>query len=86
VFALRLGAPMVFGVALRQPSGRYQLTFEPIDAVDTGNRDADVDRIVVDYTRTLERWVLTAPEQYLWHHRRWKHQRPGTPADMGDPL
>lgn len=86
VFALRLGAPIVFGVALRQPSGRYQLTFEPIEVRDTGEREADVDRIVTDYTATLERWVRRAPEQYLWHHRRWKHQRPGTPRELGDPL
>ncbi len=86
VFALRLAAPVVFGVALRRPSGRYQLTFEPIDVVDTGDREADVDRIVADYTSVLERWVRRAPEQYLWHHRRWKHQRPGTPKELGDPL
>ena len=86
VFALRLGAPVVFGVALRQPSGRYQLSFEPIEIEDTGNREADVDRIVADYTQVLERWIRRAPEQYLWHHRRWKHQRPGTPPELGDPL
>lgn len=86
VFALRLGTPMVFGVALRQPSGRYQLTFEPIDVNETGDREADIDRIVADYTLALERWVRRAPEQYFWHHRRWKHQRPGTPAALGDPL
>ncbi|HEX3866966.1 MAG TPA: lysophospholipid acyltransferase family protein [Gemmatimonadaceae bacterium] len=86
VFALRLGTPIVFGVALRQPSGRYTLSFEEIDTTDTGNRDADVDRIVAEYTRALERWVRRAPEQYLWHHRRWKHQQPGTPAELGDPL
>jgi KDO2-lipid IV(A) lauroyltransferase len=86
VFALRLGSPVVFGVALRQRSGRYQLSFESIDVVDTGDREADVDRIVADYTSVLERWVRKAPEQYLWHHRRWKHQRPGTPKELGDPL
>jgi KDO2-lipid IV(A) lauroyltransferase len=86
VFALRLGAPVVFGVALRRPSGRYQLTFEPIDAAETGDRESDVDRIVAEYTSVLERWVRRAPEQYLWHHRRWKHQRPGTPPELGDPL
>ena len=86
VFALRLGAPIVFGVALRQPSGRYALTFEPIEVTDTGDREADVDRIVADYTLVLEKWVRRAPDQYLWHHRRWKHQRPGTPAHLGDPL
>ena len=86
VFALRLGAPIVFGVALRQPSGRYALTFEAIDTHDTGDREADVDRIVADYTLALERWVRRAPEQYFWHHRRWKHQRPDTPRELGDPL
>src|SRR5215468_2703718 len=86
VFALRLGAPILFGVALRQPSGRYHLSFEPIDVTDTGDREADVDRIVADYTLVLEKWVRRAPEQYLWHHRRWKHQRPGTPPELGDPL
>jgi Kdo2-lipid IVA lauroyltransferase/acyltransferase len=86
VFALRSGAPIVFGTALRQPSGRYRLSFEPVDVDPTGDREADVDRIVAAYTLTLERWVRRAPEQYFWHHRRWKHQRPGTPPELGDPL
>jgi KDO2-lipid IV(A) lauroyltransferase len=85
VFALRLGTPIVFGVALRQPSGRFRLTFEPIDSTPTGNLEADVERIVADYTAALERWVRRAPEQYFWHHRRWKHQRPGTPPELGEP-
>ncbi len=86
VFALRLGTPIVFGVALRQPSGRYQLSFEPVEVTETGDREADVDHIVAAYSQVLERWVRKAPEQYLWHHRRWKHQRPGTPPELGDPL
>jgi KDO2-lipid IV(A) lauroyltransferase len=86
VFALRLGTPIVFGAAIRLPSGKYQLTFEPIDSRETGDREADIDKIVTDYSDTLERWVRRAPEQYLWAHRRWKHQRPGTPKELGDPL
>jgi len=85
VFALRLGAPVIFGAALRQPDGRYMIGFEEVQAESTGDRDADVDRIVAAYTATLERWIRRAPEQYFWHHRRWKHQRPGTPPELGDP-
>ena len=85
VFALRLGAPVVFGAALRQPDGRYAIGFEEVRTEPTGEREADVDRIVTEYTATLERWVRRAPEQYFWHHRRWKHQRPGTPPELGDP-
>jgi KDO2-lipid IV(A) lauroyltransferase len=85
VFALRLGAPVIFGAALRQPDGRYMIGFEEVRTEPSGDREADVDRIVAAYTATLERWVRRAPEQYFWHHRRWKHQRPGTPPELGDP-
>jgi|SRR5690348_9163515 len=85
VFALRLGAPIVFGAAIRQPNGRFRLSFEAIDSTATGNLEVDVERIVTDYTAALERWVKRAPEQYFWHHRRWKHQRPNTPPELGEP-
>ena len=85
VFALRLRAPLLFACALRRPNGRFVIHFEEVPVEQTGTLDADVDRIVASYTSTLERWVRRAPEQYFWHHRRWKHQRPGTPPELGDP-
>ena len=85
VFALRLKTPLLFACSLRQPDGRFVIHFEPVPTETTGTLDADVDRIVASYTSTLERWVRRAPEQYFWHHRRWKHQRPGTPPELGDP-
>lgn len=85
VFALRLGVPIVFGAAIRRPSGRYVLAFEPIDVRPAGDLDRDVESIVTAYTAVLESWVRRTPEQYFWHHRRWKHQRPGTPPELGEP-
>ena len=85
VFALRLGVPVVFGCALRQPNGRYRMSFEAVTVQDTGDRERDVDAIVAAYTKTLERWVRRAPEQYFWHHRRWRRQPPGTPEELRDP-
>lgn len=85
VFALRLRAPLVFAVAIRQRNGRYHMHLEEVPVTSTGDREADVERIVRDYTATLERWVRRYPEQYFWHHRRWKHQRPGTPPELGAP-
>lgn len=80
VFALRLNAPLIFGCALRQPSGRYRMSFEEVPVERTGDVEADVDRIVAAYTATLERWVRRAPEQYFWHHRHWKYPPPGASA------
>ena len=85
VFALRLQVPVVFGTAVRQPSGKYLLALEPVRVEDTGDRDRDVDAIVARYTATLERWVRRYPEQYFWHHRRWRRQPPDTPSELRDP-
>jgi KDO2-lipid IV(A) lauroyltransferase len=85
VFALRLGVPIVFGAALRQPSGKYRLVFEPIEVEHTDDRDKDIDAIVARYTATLERWVRRYPEQYFWHHRRWRRQPAGTPPELAEP-
>jgi KDO2-lipid IV(A) lauroyltransferase len=85
-FALRMRSPIIFIAPLRKPDGRFTVTFERVPVVETGDRDADIDRIVRDYTAVLEKWVRRYPEQYFWHHRRWKHQRPGTPPELGNPL
>jgi KDO2-lipid IV(A) lauroyltransferase len=85
VFALRLNAPLVFACAIRQPNGQYVLHMENVPLTNTGDLEADVDAIVATYTNILERWVRRYPEQYFWQHRRWKHQRPGTPPELGDP-
>ena len=85
VFALRLGVPGLFGASIRQPDGRFRLSFERVPIQDTGDRERDVDAIVAEYTRTLERWVRRYPEQYFWQHRRWKHQPPDTPPELREP-
>lgn len=85
-FALRLQSPLVFFVAPRKPDGRFTVHFEEIPVRESGDKNADVDRIVADCTTVLERWVRRYPEQYFWHHRRWKHQRPDTPPELGNPL
>ena len=79
VFALRLGAPVVFAAALRRPDGRFRAVFERVPVVTTGDRERDVDAIVAAYTAALERWVRRYPEQYFWQHRRWKYQPDSQP-------
>src|SRR5829696_3806959 len=66
VFALRLRAPVVFGVAIRRPDGRFHFTLGPVPVQETGDRERDVDTIVANFTTMLERWVRRHPEQYFW--------------------
>jgi len=85
VFALRFNAPVLFVDGLRLPDGKYRIIIEPLEAVRTGSRETDVDAIVIRFTEILEKWVRLVPEQYFWHHRRWKRQPPGTPPELRDP-
>ena len=79
VFALRLDVPVVFVAMPRLPSGRYRLIVEPIVVPRSGDRDADSNAMVAEYTARLEHWVRQYPGQYFWQHRRWKYQPPGAP-------
>lgn len=74
LLALRSGAPLFLGVALREPGWpqRYRLVLERVETETTGERDRDVRRLVQAYTARLEAWIAGAPEQYFWQHRRWK--------------
>ena len=79
VFALRLRVPVVFVVAVRLPSGRYRLIVEPVEVMQTGDREADTTALVAHYTARLEHWIREYPGQYFWQHRRWKYQPDGAP-------
>jgi Kdo2-lipid IVA lauroyltransferase/acyltransferase len=72
LMALRTGAPLFLAVPLRLPGGRYQLNAYRLDARSTGDLDTDVWRVTADYSARLEAAVRATPEQYLWHHRRWR--------------
>lgn len=86
VFALRGDVPLIFAAAVREPSGRYRMSFEPVEVHRTGDRERDVRGAVRRYTGILERWIRAYPEQYFWHHHRWKRQPPDTPEELRDPV
>jgi KDO2-lipid IV(A) lauroyltransferase len=85
VFAMRMDVPVLFIVPVRQPSGRYAMLIEPVPVERTGDRDADIDRIVLRFTQLLERRIREYPEQYFWQHRRWRRQPPDTPPHLREP-
>jgi KDO2-lipid IV(A) lauroyltransferase len=85
VFALRAGVPVLAGTAVRLPGGTYRALVEPVEVVATGDRERDVDAVVARYTAVLERWVRAYPEQYLWHHRRWRRSPPAPGEQTSGP-
>lgn len=75
VLALRTGAPLFLGVSVREPGtwDRYRVTTQPVP-VEEGDTPHSV---VQRYTEMFEPWIRQYPDQYFWHHRRWKTRPPG---------
>jgi KDO2-lipid IV(A) lauroyltransferase len=85
VFALRFDSPVLFMTGVRQPSGKYAFIVKPVEVALTGDREVDVDAIVLRYTQMLEDMIREYPEQYFWQHRRWRRQPPDTPPHLREP-
>lgn len=85
VFALRFAVPVLFVAIVRERSGKYAVLIEPVPVHPTGDREADIDAIVLAYTQMLEHYVRQYPDQYFWQHRRWRRQPPDTPSHLREP-
>jgi KDO2-lipid IV(A) lauroyltransferase len=72
--ALRTGAKVVLGFCQRR-EGRYRLSMREVSA--EGLEGEDGARVLTErLTAGIEEAVRTAPEQWVWMHRRWKSVEP----------
>jgi Kdo2-lipid IVA lauroyltransferase/acyltransferase len=76
LLAIEYQAPVIVGVARRiGPGFRYEFFCEDvIDPAELAGTADDVRLLTQRYTSALERLIRQGPTQYLWLHRRWKHQ------------
>ncbi len=76
LLAIEHQAPVVVGVSRRiGPGFRYEFRCE--DVIEPGELSGtpdDVRILTQRFTSALERLIRQDPTQYLWLHRRWKHQ------------
>jgi KDO2-lipid IV(A) lauroyltransferase len=78
VFALRTGAPIWYAWALRVDEGdvRYRIVLRKLEVEIGDGGEEDVRRITQALNDALEAGIREHPEQYFWHHRRWKTRPP----------
>jgi KDO2-lipid IV(A) lauroyltransferase len=75
LLALRTSCPVVAGFAARLPDGTMELSFSaPVEAPPGPDLDTRVARLTAALTALIERQVRAHPEQWVWMHRRWRHQ------------
>lgn len=70
---LASGAPIVVGAFLREGLFKYRMIGEPpIRFVPTGDKEKDIETLLVEINQRLGNLIRKCPEQYLWMHKRWR--------------
>lgn len=66
-------APLFFGYCTETAPMRFQFRATgPFRFAPTGDKEADVRRILEHLNRELEAAVRAHPDEYMWGHRRWR--------------
>lgn len=82
--AARYEVPLVVAYGKRLGAFRFEVGIQRIiDPAEWADHDDPIGWLTQEYTRELENVVRTAPAQYLWLHRRWKHRPDGSKAPGG---
>ncbi len=83
VLSMRAGATVATFHTIRRAGWkpRYDIYIEPVEVAEGGRGHAAVAAVTRAFTARLEERVRQYPEQYLWHHRRWKTPPPGEEED-----
>jgi Kdo2-lipid IVA lauroyltransferase/acyltransferase len=86
LLAMQQRVPIIVGVATRTGRGfRYRIAVERIiQPHEWAERDDPLRWITQTFSYALESAIRRAPEQYLWVHRRWKHQPKAAGQRMPD--
>lgn len=86
LFALRTGAVVVTIMGLREPGARsrYRVDLDVVPVPPASDGEEAIREVMESCNRTLERYILAAPEQYFWFHKRWKTRPPQEPSPTGN--
>ncbi len=78
VLSMRAGATVATFYTIRRAGWRprYDIHIEPVEEAEGGRGRAASAAVTRAFTARLEERVRRHPEQYLWHHRRWKTPPP----------
>ena len=70
--AKMLDYAVVFVDMRRQGRGRYEVRF---DLITDDPKSMAKGELMEHYVRSVEQFINDNPDNWLWSHRRWKHQR-----------
>ena len=73
VISLRTGSPVVPVFIVRQADSTHTIFIEPsLEYQVTGDRKEDERTMTAAYTKVIERYIRSYPEQWSWINNRWR--------------
>jgi KDO2-lipid IV(A) lauroyltransferase len=87
LFALRSGAPVFLGVAVRKEGypSRYRVIIERVPVGQEAPSADAIRDLTQRHVSMLEARIREAPSQYFWQHRRWKTRPDPRAETRGSP-
>ncbi len=72
-WALKYGIPVFTCLCARKDEDTHIMEINgPLEKVDTGNLDHDVQATTQIFSQAIENWIRKYPGQWVWVHDRWK--------------
>jgi lauroyl/myristoyl acyltransferase len=78
MLAVRTGAPIMAGGTHRVGPREYHLWLVRVEIPSRGSIKERVAGLTSRWVAEIERRARLYPEQYFWHHKRWKTAPAGT--------
>jgi KDO2-lipid IV(A) lauroyltransferase len=72
LYAKKYNYPVIFTDIQRVKRGYYELW---LSIISDNSAETKEKEITSKYAKKLEEAILKKPENYLWSHKRWKHQK-----------
>ncbi len=70
--ALRYDAPIIPARVIRTKGANFEsIIYPPLVYTKTGDKDKDVQNIMIAINQIIEGWIREHPEQWFWVHKRW---------------
>lgn len=69
------GAAIIPCFMIREGPGHVLKIEEPVELVDTGNREADIVTNTQKWSDVVESYIRKYPDHWVWMHRRWKTKK-----------
>lgn len=71
--SIKYQIPIIFGVAKRLQSGKYEVILHKIEPPTTEITPKSVRELTQQHTKLLEQIIRVDPTQWSWQHKRWKY-------------